>query len=94
MNSYAINPLQDKIQYFPSLMRNLLNFLPFGGYKIVSRILLSPLFTTSSLYKRLHASSISVIADTLLIQDIYIPKSRAKKFLSFITIETTIYGEQ
>ena len=51
---------------------------------MVSRTILSPVFTTSSLYKRLHASSISIIADTLLIQDIYIPVSKAKQLLSFL----------
>jgi hypothetical protein len=84
MGRYPINPLQDKIQRFPLFIRNLFNLFPFGGYNIISRTILSPVFTTSSLYKRLHASEVSVIADTLLIQDIYIPISKSKEFLSFL----------
>jgi len=84
MGNYLLNPFEDKIQYFPLRIRNLLKFLPFGGYNIISRTFLSLLCTTSSLYKRLHASSISIIQDTLLIQDIYIPKDKANEFLSFI----------
>ncbi|CAF1266399.1 unnamed protein product [Adineta steineri] len=84
MGRYPINPLQDKIQHLPLLIRNFLNLFPFGGYNIISRTILSPLFTTSSLYRRLHSSSTSMITDTLLIQDIYIPISKSKQFLSFL----------
>ena len=84
MGRYPLNPLQDIVPHLPRFIRNLVNFFPFGGYNTISRTLLSPLFTTSSLFERLHASPISVIADTLLIQDVYIPKSKSKQFLSFV----------
>ncbi|CAF4817505.1 unnamed protein product [Rotaria sp. Silwood1] len=84
MGRYAINPFQDIFQCFPRYIRNLLNLFPFGGYNILSRTLFALIFTTSSLYKRLHAWSMSTIADILLIQDIYIPKSKAKEFLTFV----------
>lgn len=84
MGYYGFNPLEDNIQHFPLFIRKILNLIPFGGYNIVSRTILSPVLTTSSLYKCLHSFSISTIEDILLIQDIYIPISKAKKFLSFI----------
>ncbi|CAF3590415.1 unnamed protein product [Rotaria sordida] len=84
MGRYIINPLQDKVQCYPRNIRNLLNLFPFGGYNILSRTLLAPIITTSSLYKRLHASPMSTIAETLFFQDIYIPKSKAKEFLTFL----------
>ncbi|CAF4694271.1 unnamed protein product [Rotaria sp. Silwood2] len=84
MGRYAINPLQDRVQCYPRYIRNLLNLFPFGGYNILSRTLFAPIFTTSSLYKRLHSSSMSTVAETLLIQDIYIPKSKAEEFLTFV----------
>ncbi|UJR32453.1 hypothetical protein I4U23_019915 [Adineta vaga] len=84
MGRYPLNPLNDQIQHFPFWIQKLLNLIPFGGYNIISRTILSPIFTTSALYERLHASSISIIADTLLIQDIYIPMSQSKQFLSFL----------
>lgn len=84
MGDYLLKPFEDKIQYFPLFIRNLFNLFPFGGYNILSRTFLSLLCRTSSLYKRLHASSISIIQDTLLIQDIYIPQTKANQFLSFI----------
>ncbi|CAF0954245.1 unnamed protein product [Adineta steineri] len=84
MGRYPINPLQDKVYYFPAFTRNFLNLFPLGGYNIISRTILSPLFTTASLYRRLHSSSTKMISDTLLIQDIYIPISKSKEFLSFL----------
>ena len=65
-------------------MRKWFDLLPFGGYNLVSRTLLSPLFTTAALYKRLHASSNPVINDMLLIQDVYIPLSTSKQFVTFL----------
>ena len=32
MGNYLLNPFEDKIQYFPSCIRNLLNFLPMFMY--------------------------------------------------------------
>lgn len=84
MGRYPLNPLQDIAPYFPTFMRTFVNYFPFGGSNIISRTLLAPVFTTSSLYTRLHASPISMIADTLLIQDVYIPISKAKQFLTFV----------
>lgn len=83
MGRYPLNPLQDIVPHLPRFIRSVMNFFPLGGYNTISRTLLSPIFTTSSLYERLHASPISVIADTLLIQDVCIPQSKSKQFLSF-----------
>ncbi|CAF0980235.1 unnamed protein product [Adineta ricciae] len=84
MGYYPLYPFDDKTQHLPFYLRKLINLIPFGGYNIISRTLLSPLFTTSALYQRLHASCASLIADTLLIQDIYIPISQSKQFLTFL----------
>lgn len=84
MGRYPINPFQDHVHYFPAPIQHWLNLLPFGGYNLISRTLLSPLFTTAALYKRLHASSTSVINDMLVIQDVYIPLSKSKQFLHFL----------
>jgi Delta24-sterol reductase len=84
MGRYPINPFHDQVQYLPIRMRKWFDLLPFGGYNLVSRTLLSPLFTTAALYKRLHASSNAVINDMLLIQDVYIPLSTSKQFVTFL----------
>ncbi|CAF3344362.1 unnamed protein product [Rotaria sp. Silwood2] len=84
MGHYGIHPFQDQIQCFPRRIRNLLNLFPFGGYNILSRTLLAPIFATFSLYNRLHASPISVVAEKSLIQDVYIPKSKATEFLTYV----------
>ena len=93
MGRYPINPFHDQVQYLPIRMKKWFDLLPFGGYNLVSRTLLSPLLTTAALYKRLHASSNAVINDMLLIQDVYIPLSYP--FMFHITkTESTLCGKE
>ena len=85
-------PWSSAISY-PIRMRKWFDLLPFGGYNLVSRTLLSPLLTTAALYKRLHASSNAVMNDMLLIQDVYIPLSYP--FMFHITkTESTLCGKE
>lgn len=48
------------------------------------RALMAPLMSTAALYSRLHAAPQTLVQSTLLVQDIYIPLSKAKEFLSLV----------
>lgn len=92
MSQYAISPLTDwlpAIQYFiPPITdpytSKILSWIPFGGYNWLSRWLLGPLLKTSAMYKRLHQAPVSTVADTLVIQDVYIPTHKAEEFLVWL----------
>lgn len=92
MSSYAISPvndLQDLCHAFlPPITdpytKKVLSLIPFGGYNFLSRWLLSPLLKTAAMYKRLHQAPTSIIADTLLIQDVYVPFDHADTFLIWL----------
>lgn len=92
MSSYAISPLTDFQNFFHSFLppitdphtKRLLSLIPFGGYNPLSRWALSPLLKTDTMYKRLHQAPVSTLADTLVVQDVYIPDSKAEEFLIWL----------
>lgn len=94
MSQYAISPLMDLEsviqQFLPPITdpytKRILALIPFGGYNRFSRWLLSPLLKTDPMYSRLHQAPINDVRDSLLIQDVYIPTSKADEFLSWLRI--------
>lgn len=94
MSQYAISPLMDFETLIQQILppvtdpytKRILSLIPFGGYNWLSRWLLSPLLKTAAMYTRLHQSPIVDIAESLLIQDVYIPVHQSDEFLSWLRI--------
>lgn len=94
MSQYAMSPFTDLETIVQSLLppitdpytKKVLTLMPFGGYNRLSRWLLSPLLRTSPMYQRLHQAPVQIVADSLVIQDVYIPTANANEFLSWVRV--------